>query len=176
MASELMLENLIDGFPHVPAAGGALMAQAAMVCLDTRGHQSGVALSVEGIFDTNLMISWSEKVTEAKRRFWNDMDEATEHGATGVAILLMRSLVKYTVVERSRKGTGFDWWLGSEDNLFQRTARLEVSGILHGSSRRINSRIKVRLERSRRTEDATLPLYVVVVEFGKPRAKVAGHE
>jgi hypothetical protein len=49
------------------------------------------------------------------------------------AILLMRALTGYTVIERSRKGTGFDWWLGTEDNLFQGKVRLEVSGILRGT-------------------------------------------
>jgi hypothetical protein len=89
-----------------------------------------------------------------------------------VAILLIRALTGYTAIERSRKGTGFDWWLGTEDNLFQGKARLEVSGILHGSTRRINSRIKVRTEQTKQSDNLAFVAYVVVVEFGTPRVKV----
>src|ERR1700680_191776 len=78
----------------------------------------------------------------------------------------------YTVVERSRKGTGFAWWLGTEDNLFQGKARLEVSGILRGTTRRINSRIKARIGQTRQSDNLALTAYVVVVGFGTPLAKV----
>jgi hypothetical protein len=47
--------------------------------------------------------------------------------------MLIRQLTQFTVIERSRKGTGFDYWLGSEDEAgelpFQNKVRLEVSGI-----------------------------------------------
>jgi thiamine pyrophosphate-dependent enzyme len=59
----------------------------------------------------------------------------------------------------SRKGTGFDWWLGNEDNLFQGKARLEISGILRGSRKRINARIKARIEQIRQSDDLAFPAY-----------------
>ena len=89
-----------------------------------------------------------------------------------MAFLLIRAITGYTVVERSRKGTGFDWWLGTDDNLFQGKAHLEVSGILQGTARRINSRIKARLRQTMQSDNLALTAYVVVVEFGTPRAKV----
>jgi hypothetical protein len=171
-APTLALDGLVYGFPHIPSEGGAMMAQAAVVCLDHEAHTSGVHLKVEGTSTVTFSLSWSEDVTEAKRRFWNDLEDATQQGAYAVAILLIRALTGYTVIERSRKGTGFDWWLGSEDNLFQGKARLEVSGILHGTARRINSRIKARTGQTKRSDDLALPAFVVVVEFGTPRSKV----
>jgi hypothetical protein len=46
-------------------------------------------------------------------------------------------LTDYTIVERACKGTGFDYWLGDEDDdLFQWKARLEISGILKGTKKR----------------------------------------
>jgi hypothetical protein len=168
----LTLDSLIQGFPHIPSEGGAMMAQTAVVCLDHQGHTSSVQLVVDGAFTTTFSLSWSEGITEAKRRFWNDLEEATQQGAYAVAILLIRALTGYTVIERSRKGTGFDWWLGKEDNLFQGKARLEVSGILHGTTRRINARIKARIGQTRQSDHLALTAYVVVVEFGTPRAKV----
>jgi hypothetical protein len=171
-ATGLTLDSLVHGFPHIPSEGGAMMGQAAVICLDHQAHTSAVRLVVEGAFTATFSLSWSEGVTEAKRRFWNDLEEATQQGAYAVAILLIRALTGYTVIERSRKGTGFDWWLGTEDNLFQGKARLEVSGILRGTTRRINDRIKARLGQTRQSDDLALTAYVVVVEFGTPRAKV----
>lgn len=167
---ELTLENLVDGFPHVPPACGASMAQAGMVCLESQGHTPGVRLTVKGTFKTTFVLHWSTPVTEAMRRFWNDPEEATEHGAAGLAILLVRALTGYTIVERARKGTGFDWWLGNEDNLFQGKARLEVSGILRGDARRISSRVAAKKTQTAPSDRTRLPAYVVVVEFSTPKA------
>jgi hypothetical protein len=168
----LALDALVHGFPHISSEGGAMMAQAAIVCLDHEGHMSGVRLMVDGFSTATFSLSWSGEGTEAKRRFWNDLEDATQQGAYAVAILLIRALTGYTVIERSRKGTGFDWWLGTEDNLFQGKARLEVSGILNGTKRRINSRIKARIGQTKKSDDLALPAFVVVVEFGTPRSKV----
>jgi hypothetical protein len=171
-ATALSLDGLVHSFPHIPAEGGAMLAQAAAVCLDHQAHTSSVRLVVGGVFTTTFSLSWSEEITEAKRRFWNDLEEATQQGAYAVAILLIRALTGYTVIERSRKGTGFDWWLGTEDNLFQGKARLEVSGILRGTKRRINDRIKARTGQTKQSDHLALTAYVVVVEFGAPQAKV----
>ncbi len=140
--------------------------------LDHEGHAPGVRLVVDGDFSAAFALRWSGDVTEAMRRFWNDLEEATQQGAYAVAILLLRLLTGYTVIERSRKGTGFDWWLGTEDNLFQGKARLEVSGILKGTARRIDSRIQARVKQTRQSDELELTAYVAVVEFGTPRAKV----
>jgi hypothetical protein len=170
--TELSLDSLVHGFPHLPPEGGAVMAQAAIICLDHQGHESGVRLLVEGAFAATFPVSWSANITQAMRRFWNDPQEATQHGACALAIVLVRALRGYTVIERSRKGTGFDWWLGFEDNLFQAKARLEVSGILRGSKKRIDSRLRAKILQTTRSDYLDLPVYVVVIEFSNPTAKV----
>lgn len=93
--------------------------------------------------------------------FGTTLQEATQYGAYALALLLMRALTGYTVIERARKGTGFDWWLGNDDNLFQRKARLEVSGILHGTKRRLNARVRARLRQTRQSDELEIPAYVV---------------
>jgi hypothetical protein len=83
------------------------------------------------------------KVDKQMKRTHADTQEATELGACGVAILLVTSVTDYNVVERSYKGTGFDYWLtrqGSKNLSFD--ARLEVSGILDGSKAAIAARGK----------------------------------
>jgi hypothetical protein len=168
----LDLDDLAEGFAHIPRECGGTLAQAATVCLEGQGHVPGVVLRVEGSFLAVFPVHWPRSVTEAMRRYWNDPDVATEEGAYGLAILLIQALTGYTIVERARKGTGFDWWLGDDDNLFQGKARLEVSGILRGGTRRINSRVAARSAQSERSAGSGLTGYVVVVEFGTPRAKV----
>jgi hypothetical protein len=79
------------------------------------------------------------------------------------------------VVERSKKGPGFDYWLGNEDEdgeeLFQRKARLEVSGILSGSRLQVQARVRQKKEQMK-PSDRLAPGYVAVVEFGTPIACV----
>jgi hypothetical protein len=168
---DLVLESLANGFPAIPEVAGLNLAQAGAVCLDQHGHPKGVEMRVSGDFAEIFNLYWPD-VTDQMRRFWNDAEVATEHGAYGIACLLIRSLTPFTVIERSRKGTGFDYWLGSEgDFLFQKKARLEVSGIGKGSAQQIAYRVNVKLKQTARS-DGTLPAYVIVVEFSAPTSQV----
>lgn len=167
----LVLESLASGFPAIPEVGGLNLAQAGAVCLNRHGHPQGVELKVTGDFAAIFHLYWPD-VTEPMRRFWNDTEVAVEHGAYGIACLLIRCLTPFTVIERSRKGTGFDYWLGKEgDFLFQRKARLEVSGIGKGSARQIARRVNIKLKQIARS-DGALPAYVIVVEFSAPTSQV----
>jgi hypothetical protein len=88
-----------------------------------------------------------------------------------VAILLVDSLTEYHIVERSFKGTGFDYWLGpKKSRLFQKAARLEVSGIREGSTNAIDKRIREKVAQTKQSDVLNLPAFVVVVEFGTPTA------
>jgi hypothetical protein len=172
LPAPLTLEDLSERFSHIPPECGTVLVQSAVLCLEGQGHKSGVVLTVEGSFHTPFRLQWSMDVTEAMRRYWNDPDEAAEQGAYAVALLLLRALARLAVLERSRKGTGFDWWLASEDNLFQVAARLEVSGIMRGSAKRINGRLKERIAQTARSDPSGLTAFIAVVEFGRPTAKV----
>ena len=55
--------------------------------------------------------------------------------------------------------------------LFQRKARLEVSGICQGSDSLIQARVNIKLEQIRPSDDLA-PGYVSVVEFGTPKARI----
>src|SRR6478672_4067213 len=127
----IALEELKTGFPHVPADCGGMHAQAAVICLDHNNHSPRVKLTVQGDFDEVVELRWELVLDKAMRSYWNDLADATNQGAVGIALLLARLMLGYTVVERSSIGTGFDWWLGKEEGLlFQKKARLEVSGLL----------------------------------------------
>jgi hypothetical protein len=166
---ELYLSNLKVGLPGISEVTGAYHAEACLVCFDLCHHPVGVDIEVKGIQNCHFRIIWSDVVTDQIRRSWNDFDDATENGACGIAFLLILALTKYTVIERARKGGGFDYYLGYKDTLiFQSAARLEVSGILRAASENdIEQRIRRKLEQTRRS-DGSLPAYIVVVEFAKP--------
>lgn len=166
------LNNLSYGLPGLTSQMGGALAQAAAVCLEDQEHTVGVSLSVSGVFTKSFAVHWPE-VSDQTRRCYNDPEEATEWGACGVAILLVLALTDYTVVERSRKGTGFDYWLGHEDDdlPFQHKARLEISGIRNGNNSAIDRRVKQKLLQTVPT-DGPLPALIVVVEFGNPLSKV----
>jgi hypothetical protein len=105
------------------------------------------------------------------KKCFNDQHMATELGAYGVAFLVLGAGTTFTVIERSARGTGFDYWLGSDDSLFQRKARLEVSGILVGENSAVDKRIAEKIGQTKRSA-GSLPAYAVVVEFSRPMSKV----
>ena len=169
----LRLPELGKGFPGITAALGQALFEACIVCLIAQKHVSGVLLEVKGSFEESFELHWADAVTEQMLRAWNDEAEATEQAACGIAILLAISLTELTVIERSRKGTGFDYWLGSamsgETNIFENKARLEVSRIRNALSGEITARITQKKRQVAQFESKT-PAYIVVVDFGGPVA------
>jgi hypothetical protein len=113
-------------------------------------------------------------VDDQTRRCYNDLQEATELGACGIAILIVCDLTGMVVIERSKKGPGFDYWLGEEDDgalPFAGKARLEASGMLSGSRSGVQTRVRQKRQQVR-PSDHLAPGYVAVVEFGTPIAWV----
>jgi hypothetical protein len=91
------------------------MGWAAVVSLEEGGHRSGTLVEVDGSDRGTFALVWRSPRPEALRSC-ADPDEATEHGACAVAAMLVEALTDLTIVERSRKGTGFDYWLGRRDD------------------------------------------------------------
>lgn len=167
----LDLNDLAAGLPAITPAFGMALAEAGGVCLESQGHSQGDLLHVMGVYDTKYFLAWPP-VTNQAQRCWNDPEVATEHGAVGLAVLLAKNEIGYTVIERARKGTGFDYWMGDETDVpFQSKARLEVSGIRCGSKLDVRTRVKQKLNQTSKS-DGTLSAYVVVIEFSVPLAEV----
>jgi len=168
----LRLNDLVEGMPAITPAFGQYLAEAGAVCMESQGHMQGQLLTVRGSHSGSYSVSWPD-VTEQIRRCLNDPEVATEHGAVGIAVLLTKKLLGYTVIQRSRKGTGFDYWLGDDTELpFQNKARLEVSGIRNGDSSIVRSRVRQKRRQTDTSDETRLPAHIVVVEFGKPIAEM----
>jgi hypothetical protein len=169
---ELALIELQENTPALTEAYGTTLAEAASVCFDSQGHPKAFNLAVVGDFTKAYTVNRLD-VTDEMMHCYNDLVEATEYGAYGVAILMAQKLTGYSVLEKSRRGTGFDYWLGDTSDLpFQNKARLEVSGILRGGDSEVNARVARKNMQTKRS-DGILPAYVVVVEFSRPISKVA---
>jgi len=160
--------------PGLTAAYGQMLAEAAAVCLEERQHQSGVRLPRTGLMSEDLYVEW-QPVLEQNRRCYADLVQATEWGACGVGILVIQDVTRMVVVERSKKGTGFDYWLGESDYdglPFQGSrARLEVSGLRSATTAEVLSRIRQK-KRQMEPTDGIAPGYVAIVEFSTPIACV----
>ena len=153
---------------------GSFLAEAASHCLRHSGHPNPVDLCIAGDVSLRASFMWCG-VTEQEESTWADLQEATEYGAYGVAILVVLRLTDATRIERSAKGTGIDYWVGDgkdERGIFQRTARLEVSGILKGDKTKVAARLAEKLSQTRQSDKTGMPAYVVIVEFGSPEVIV----
>ena len=125
-SASLNLEDLVVGMPGLTARLGAAMAEGASVCLDDCGHGVPVRLVVDGDDNRVYDLEWTP-IDDQARRAWADAEVATEYGACGIAILVVREIRGHSVLERSRRGTGFDYWMG-ESNVtpFAGKSRLEI--------------------------------------------------
>lgn len=85
-----------------------------LVCLERFAHVSGVKLEVRGEFQQTFRLIWDSEITTQMRVSWADSDENTEFAACGIAFLVVQALTDYVVIERARKGTGFDYWLADK--------------------------------------------------------------
>jgi len=176
---KLDLDELKTGIPVVSKKIGAFLAEAAAICLYLNGYESGVELKVEGEIEEILIVEWDDKITDDVLNSWNDVKEATEFGATALAILILLKYTYFTHIIRAYQGTGIDYWLGigehtsdtlPKDNI---KGRLEISGILKESkSNTLNMRISQKIKQAKKTDDTKLPVYIVVVEFSQPKAKI----
>ena len=173
-AQTLNLADLQKGLPAITPAFGAALAEACAVCLTEQAHKPGIELQVEGDWTGSFQLFWPN-VTDQMKRCWNDEEYTTEQAAYGIALMVIQRLTNFTVVERARRGTGFDYWLGisakSTEMPFQKSVRLEVSGIRRGDRRQIRSRVKLKMEQVKPTDDLA-PAYIAIIEFSQPSAWV----
>jgi hypothetical protein len=171
------LKSLNNGLPTLSSAWGTFLAEAGLYCLETSGHQSGVELGVRGDEPQSVILIWEKETDSRMINSWKEDSEAVEYGATCIAILLSVNFTEHITVERSAKGTGIDYWLGTVNNNskedilpFQKKARLEISGIRKGNDYKINKRVEEKREQAKKSASSGLPAYIAVIEFGNPLA------
>jgi hypothetical protein len=169
----ITLSSLKDGMPGLTPTWGGVLAEAASVCLEDQNHRIYVELSIDGIFE-ELLVMERLPIDGQMRASHRDAEEATEHGACGVAILSICSLTNLKVLKRARKRTGCDYWIGpDQDPWFENAVRLEVSGIRQGDESKIRERVQRKSRQTQRwTETSPSPALIAVVEFSRPLLRI----
>jgi hypothetical protein len=174
------ISELNNGLPTITPGYGRGMAEAAVFCLQKNSHKSEECIlnCIKTLNDDTeyFQLVWDELDSRAESTY-GDLEEATEHGAMGLAMLLSVKLTKYTTVERSMKGTGFDYWIGDKDgDMFQKKARLEISGILKGDNAQFKSRMNQKFKQTNISDNWGFDCFVSIIEFGKPQASFLSKE
>ena len=165
----MVLEDIAQDFiPGITKAKASFLAECAIACLSRCGHESGVEMVCKGLIDTPEPLIWNTPYDDQLQRSTEDTQEATEHGAECVSVQFAIEHTPYTIVRRSRKKTGVDYWLGMKDDpLFTNAARLEISGILDNFEE-LDKRKKQKLLQTSQSDSTMLPAFVSIVEFGTP--------
>lgn len=169
---ELKLSDLKAGLPGITPIEGSNLYENCVVGLHQCGHLEKVAISIDGLKTDEFTLTWEDTYNEQLKRTYADEQSVTERGAVGISVLLALKLTDYTIVERSRKGTGFDYLLGDkEDPLFTPKARLEVSGIMkETTTNTLTTRFQQKAYQTDKSDNMQMSAYISVVEFSTPKA------
>lgn len=170
--ADLILSALrTSDMPGLTRDRGGSLAQACSVRLDEQGHPIVLSLSVMGAFGGVSSIR-RLPVTEQMKRTFGFETRVTEEAACCLAILLLLRHTGYSVLWESRRGTGYDYFLGLDSAFpFRGGARLEVSGICNGSEAEIEQRVREKIDQITPSNNLATG-YVVVVEFSGPVARI----
>lgn len=176
----LYLESLVSThMPGLSAKRAGALVEAAMCCLMQNQHVSGLNVEIQCVPNRAVHVNWLSQLTTEMERTWADPNEAAENGATALAILLAYVLKDQVVVQRSPKGTGFDYFLchknevdeqRSNPNLpFNFTKRLEVSGLFRQPESAVQARLRIKTKQTARYDsDWDVPALIGIIEFGRP--------
>jgi len=168
----LRLSDIKQGLPGISRIEGANLYENCIVALHNCGHSSPVTLHVEGLNKTEYSILWEESFNETLERTYKDEQSLIERAAVCLGVSIALKQTPFTVIERSRKGTGFDYMLGDKDDIFfMPKARLEISGINKESTKnRLSTRYRAKAKQTQKSRQTMLPAYVSVIEFATPKA------
>lgn len=170
----LDLTQLHADSPGVTSNRALAWAEQAEVCMTHNNHAPGVQCQVKHKDVGCLPVSWLPSGDQERMRAANaDLQEATEGGATAVAIAYMKHVHNLVVTGRSPKdGNGFDFFLGplgSGSFLSQSpSARLEVSGVLENGDVDCSARLREKSRQVTRSLKVGQSAFAVVVGFKKP--------
>lgn len=169
--THVKIKDIREGMPGITPTIGNYLYENCLMSLHRANHTDGVTLKISGLVEDTCSLNWEEKVTDQMLRSYKDDNETTEQGAVCLSVLMANRLTEYTIVERSWRGTGIDYWLGYKDDpLFQRVARLEISGIkTESATNTVIARYEQKVKQSMQSDDTLLPSYISIVEFSNPK-------
>jgi hypothetical protein len=167
----IRLDTSNHAFEALTPHYAAMACEAASYCFEQNRHPVPARAMLNGCDTPHAHFHWTSPPVQAAATY-RDRDVAAEQGAYAVAIAVLNQLHGYKVVERSVKGTGFDFWVGTTTGglPFQNKVRLEASGIFKGQSR-VVARLKSKLKQMAPSDESGSG-FAVVAEFGRPTVAV----
>ncbi len=166
---------LDEKVPALTSSFAGLMQEAVVMCMSEYQHLSGVSCDVRDLKEvlTRTQIVWAIELTDNIVRAFGSATAAAELAGEGIAILAILTMTSYTIIERSIKGTGVDFWLGDEANttedVIQREARMEVKGRTRIEfDKDIRSAVRKGVRQTERSAASKLPACVILTEFSRP--------
>lgn len=172
----LDINKLKNGLPGITKAIGETMIEACNVCYSSQNIINSAIVSVSGEFTEKYEIELFKNITQQLINSYQDEEVTTEQGALCIGIALIIENTNYTIIQRSMKGTRFDYWLGKKKSntlpFSQADARLEISGIRRGADKDVHNRVQNKVNRLKNSTAQNLPCYIVVVEFSSSVSKV----
>lgn len=171
------LERLQEGVCSYSQKKCAFAYEAAVFCLHTMGHESGVVCRIHDTSEqsSTVAIVWSSEIGNNISASWDDEYEMIEEGATAIAPALIDKFTDYDLVRRAPRGRGVDFYMGYKDAIRTKagyrvfSARLEVSGILAaGSESVVKQRVRRKQNQTRASDIDDNPAHVIVAEFSEP--------
>lgn len=171
------MRDLSAAGPMLHSSARAAFGASASRCLRQNRRHGPITLRLEHGGTTSSLSVQTHNITSALLATYNDLQDATEHGAYGIALLSAARALGATVAERSFKGTGFDFHLhppgagatSDPDDIFADKWALEVSGILKGDASKVTERLREKRAQVADAAQLTTTL-VAVVEFSEPYA------
>lgn len=177
MAASIVLnvDDLTTDIPALTRSFAGLMQEAIAMCMREHNHLPGVSCDLRD-FATVLAraeVVWTNEFTDRIAKAFGSTANAAELAGEGMAILTIIAMTDYTIVERSIKGSGVDFWLGhiedTTEKTIQRAARMEVKGRTRiESDGRIHSAVRAGMKQTTRSAATKLPVCVVLTEFSRP--------
>lgn len=170
---QIDLDQVAPSLGSLTEEWGAAICQAAAHCMTEKTHNSGVELHSSGMGLPNFEVSWAPFRDAVRvKATWFDSQVAVEHGAYAIALATIDIQYGLKVVQRSAKGTGFDFWVRDPSKaglMMQGAERVEVSGILNGTKSQVTGRLNEKIKQMDQSAFMGLPGHAVVVEFGAPQ-------
>lgn len=169
---DIVLEEILAGMPGITPVEGADLLENCVTMLHRSRHISPTAMALTGLTSETTTLHWEDNFNDQMDRTYADHSANTERAAVCVSVLLAKKLTDYTVILRSRRGTGIDYFLGNaDDTLFQPKARLEISDIeKEDGTNSTARRFREKATQAKLSDNGNLPAYISIIEFSHPKA------
>ncbi len=146
-------------------------ADAAAICL-ADSHTAPLDIEIRCEQELSVReIDWDEP-SERAIASWANRDDTTRDGAYSVSLATVEAELGFVAIRRAETRTGADYYVGSPGTDLEGAHRLETSGVRFGDLRDVNSRLREKIEQTKRGS-SDRPALACVVGFAAKTVALA---